>query len=329
MKPATAFDAAQSLAGRDNSVPFLRVDGTSGTTGWLLAAIAGLLVWQMALSLALLGGAIELGAYAVIHFAACLALGTFLIRRLSTAVSDDRYSTALQVVVWSAVAGPFGTFVAAALLVPTKEQVGLGIAGGDVDSLTSDDHAIGNAERLHISLLDHRIRLEGASHVHPLMDVLVDGSPSEKLEALGVIYQRYETQFSPVLKRALRDPDASVRVLAATVMARLHAAYSSRIGDCQSAAATGPALGANWRNLAEVRLAYAESGLLESSRARVQVELAVGDLVQAVELDPADLASASRLGEVRQQWQRGHRDCSSGVFGQGKLKQWVDNDRQC
>lgn len=301
MKPATAFDAAQSLAGRDNIVSFLRADGPSGTTGWLLGAIAGLVVWQMALSLALLGGVIELGTYAVIHFAACLALGTFLIWRLSTAVSDDRYSTALQVVVWSALAGPFGTLIAAALLVPTREQVGLGITGGDVDDLTSDGHAIGNAERLHISLLDHRIRLEGASRIHPLMDVLVDGSQSEKLEALGVIHQRYEAQFSPVLKHALRDPDASVRVLAATVMARLHTTYSSRIGDCQSAAAIGPALGANWRNLAEARLAYAESGLLERSRARVQVELAVGDLVQAVGLDPADLASAIRLGEVRQQ----------------------------
>ena len=44
-----------------------------------------------------------------------------------------------------------GTLIAAALLVPTREQVGLGITAGDVDDLTSDGHAIGNAERLHIS----------------------------------------------------------------------------------------------------------------------------------------------------------------------------------
>jgi hypothetical protein len=172
---------------------------------------------------------------------------------------------------------------------------------GDIDSLTTDCSAIERVERMHITLLDRRVRLEGACRIRPLMDVIAEGSQSEKFEALGVVYRRYEARLSAVLKRALRDPDTSVRVLAATVTAKLHTTYSRKIGDCQTAAAAKPRLAQNWRNLAEARLAYARSGLLEAPRARAQIEFAVGDLSRAAELDPADRASASRLDRARRQ----------------------------
>ena len=152
---------------------------------------------------------------------------------------------------------------------------------------------------MHLALLDRRIRLEGARRVRPLMDVIAEGSQSEKLEALGVVYRRYEAGLSAVLRRALRDPDTSVRVLAATVTAKLHATYSRKIGDCQAAAAAAPELAQNWRNIAEARLAYAESGLLEASRARAEIELAVVDLTRAAENDPADRESVDRLDLAR------------------------------
>ena len=84
-----------------------------------------------------------------------------------------------------------------------------------------DRSAIERAERVHVALLDRRVRLDGASHIRPLMDVIAEGSRSEKLEALRVVYRRYEAGLSTVLKRALQDSDTSVRVLAATVIAKL------------------------------------------------------------------------------------------------------------
>jgi hypothetical protein len=301
MKPATALaNAAQSFPGRGLWL-VRRVDRLVGRTVWLLVFVVALLGWQIALSLALLGGIIELGAYAVIHFFGCLVLAACLGLRLNSPAIDNRYSAALQIVAWSALAGPFGAFVAAALALPSAPMRSKILRDSDVDSLTTDCSAMERVERMHITLLDRRVRLEGACRIRPLMDVIAEGSQSEKLEALGVIYRKYEARLSAVLKRALRDPDTSVRVLAATVTAKLHATYSRKIGDCQTAAAAKPRLAQNWRNVAEARLAYAESGLLEASRARAQIEFAVGDLSRAAELDPADRALASRVNSARRQ----------------------------
>jgi hypothetical protein len=150
-------------------------------------------------------------------------------------------------------------------------------------------------------LLDRRLRLEGTSSICPLIDVISEGSRSEKLEALRVVYRRYEAGLSTVLKRALQDSDTSVRVLAATVIAKLHATYSHNIGDYQAAVTANSEIAKNWQTLAEARLAYAESELLESPRARAQIVLATGDLSRAAELDPDDEASAVLLGRLRRQ----------------------------
>jgi hypothetical protein len=301
MKPAMAIAAAaQSLPGRGLRL-VRRVDRLVGRTSWLLGFVVALLGSQIALLLALRGGIVELGAYAGIHFFGCFVLAACLVWRLNSPAIDDRYSAALQIVAWSALAGPCGAFVAAALSLPSAPIRPSVSRDADIDSLTTDGSAVERVEHMHITLLDRRVRLEGACRIRPLMDVIAEGSQSEKLEALGVVYRRYEARLSVVLKRALRDPDTSVRVLAATVTAKLHATYSRKIGACQTATAENPGLAQNWRNLAEARLAYAESGLPESPRRRAQIEFAVGDLSRAAELDPADRALASRLGSARRQ----------------------------
>ena len=123
----------------------------------------------------------------------------------------------------------------------------------DVEALRVDCSEIEHVEGLHQALLDGRMRLDGARHIRPLMDIIAEGSQSEKLEALSVVYKRYDADLSAVLKRALQDPDPSVRVLAATVMAKLHATFMRKIGDCQTAAAAMPNLVQSWRNTADAR----------------------------------------------------------------------------
>jgi hypothetical protein len=303
MKPAKSLAAAaQSLAGRGDIVWLVRwVDRFVGLTSWLLGFVVVMLGWQIALLLALLGGVIELGAYAGIHIVGCLVLAAWLVCRLNGAVVDERNSAALQIVAWSAFAGPFGAFVATALAFATAVIPSSIHPDGGIDDLTTDRSEIERVERVHIALLDRRVRLEGASRIRPLMDVIAEGSRSEKIEALRVVYWKYEAGLSTVLSRALRDPDTSVRVLAASVIAKLNATYSCNIGDRQIEAAANPKVAHNWQTLAEARLAYAQSGLLDSSRARAQIEFAIGDLSRAAECDPADRASASRLDRAHRQ----------------------------
>src|SRR5882757_1915738 len=299
MKPAIAA-AAQSFPGRGSIVWLLRVDRLIGLANKLSGFAVLLLVWQIALLLALLDGMIDFGAYAGIHCFGCAGLAAYLVWCLKASASGDRYCVALQIVAWSAVAGPFGAFVAAALSLPAAPVSAKVLRDVDIDSRTVDS-ASEQTELLHISLLDRRVRSEGACLVRPLMDVIAEGSQPEKLEALGVIYRKYEARLNVVLKRALQDSDTSVRVLAATVTAKLHATYSRKIGEFQTAAAAEPELPQHLRDLAEVRLQYAASGLPETSRARAQIELAVGDLSRAVELDPADRASADCFDRARRQ----------------------------
>ena len=263
MKPAIApASAPQSLGDRGDG------ERLAGLTGWLRSFVIMLLAWQIALFLALFIGDIQLGAYAGIHILGCLVLAAWLVRRLKGSVVDERNSVALQIVAWSAFAGPFGAFVATALAFPTALIPSRIPLDGAADDLTTDRSEIERVERVHIALLDRRVRLEGASRIRPLMDVTAEGSRSEKLEALRVIYRKYEAGLSTVLNRALRDPDTSVRVLAATVIAKLNATYSRNIGARQIEAAANPNAAQNWQTLAEARLAYAQSGLLEPPRAR-------------------------------------------------------------
>ena len=203
MKPAIAA-AAQSFPGRGSIVWFLWVDRVIGLANKLSGFAVLLLVWQIALLLALLDGMIDLGAYAGIHCFSCAGLAAYLAWCLKASASGDRYSAALQIVAWSAVAGPFGAFVAAALSLPAAPISPKVLRDVDIDSLTPDP-ANEHTELLHVSLLDRRVRIEGACLVRPLMDVIAEGSQPEKLEALGIIYRKYEARLNVVLKRALQD----------------------------------------------------------------------------------------------------------------------------
>jgi hypothetical protein len=276
--------AAQWIAGYGDVVSPVRLARFARQAGWLLGFAILLLGWQIALFFALFDGLIQLADFVGIHVFGCLALAALPVYRLRRTVADPRNSVALQIVGWSAFAGPFGAFVATALAFP-KMLIASRIER-DADHLAPDRSGIEHVEHVHGALLDRRVRLEGASGIRPLMDVIAEGSLAEKLEALRVVYQKYEAGLSTVLNRALRDSDTSVRVLTATVIAKLNANYSRDIGDRQREAVANPELAQAWRALAETRLAYAQSGLLDPPRARAQTELAIGDGSRAAGLDP-------------------------------------------
>jgi len=300
MTPATTVISGPPMSdGRGNGTSTVSAHECHVTTICPALAIAAvLLCWQSGLLLALLWGAIDLGLYAGIHFVGCLCFTGWLLGRPIATAGD---TVALQIVAWSAVAGPFGSFVAAALLIRPLAVPPAVAFGNDAESLTADCTKYTRVERMHLALLDRRVRLDQAHEIRPLMDVVAEGSQPEKLEALGIVYRRYDADLNLVLKRALQDADAPVRVLAATVAAQLHATFSRDIGDRQAAADATPDVARNWRDLADARLAYAESGLLEAPRAQAETELAVGHLLRAADADPDDRDTASRLDRARRQ----------------------------
>ncbi len=257
-----------------------------------------LLAWQAALMIALVYGLVDLAGFARVHIIGCLGLAIWPLWRWKRAPADSRYMTALQIVAWSALAGPFGAFVAIALLLPpTRGSSQAWDSGIETPAIRCAERSAG--ARMHRAVVDGRLRIEGASRVRPLIDLIAEGSRSEKLDALALVYRKYEAKLGAVLKSALRDPDPSVRVLAATVTAKLNANYARKIGGCQRAALAAPEVAQNWRDVAGARMAYAESGLLEPPRARAYLDSAMGDLARAVELDPSDRGSYELLDRTR------------------------------
>jgi hypothetical protein len=220
-----------------------------------------------------------------IHVAVCAVTATigrgWVRAHSAVARSDDNAATVLHLAAWTTLAGPFGAVIAALLLVPQRGTASThATADADPDRSTIPSgltpagpnlrNEITRLELLHSAVLDGRLRIGGAHRIRPLLDVMIEGTQIEKLDALSLISRRYAPALAPALRRALEDGDSSVRVLAATVMAQQHNAHTKRIGALQALAKAAPERSNDWSELGQAYLDYAESGLLEASRAATE-----------------------------------------------------------
>jgi len=203
-----------------------------------------------------------------VHLALCLGVALPGLRSVGRSGQRAEWQGAmLQLAGWAALLGPFGALIGMTLLLPKANMRPGALIAGQATAAAEGDAAPGRLEALHNALLDGRLRLRGAHAIRPLLDIVIEGTTAERLDALGLIAKHYVPAFAPALKRALQDTDTSVRVLAATVTAQLHNGHTRHIGALQDAAQAAPEPTA-WRMLGEARLAYAASGLLEPDRAK-------------------------------------------------------------
>lgn len=222
-----------------------------------------------------------------------LALSTHLALSFVTVLPDfgrgqggGRQVARLQLAAWMALLGPFGVLVGMTLFLPRAHAR---TETAPQCPATPGSEAASASDRLGIlrnDLLDGRLRLGGGHSIRPLLDVVIEGETTEKLDALSLIAKRYVPGFAPALQRALQDADGSVRVLAATVMAQLHNGHTRQIGALQDAVQAAPTAEA-WRALGAARLAYAASGLLETDRAMREADEGRGCLARAGGPEPA------------------------------------------
>jgi hypothetical protein len=261
-----------------------------------LSAALGLLWLQSVSFLIFTGWGVDMPMYLSYHLGLCAVVATFGVWwvRVSSAAEDanDKSAIVLQLVAWTTLAGPFGTLIATALLVPRS------VGTWHADSLTGPPIELSRLELLYSSLLDRRLRVEHAHATRPLLDVIIEGTQIEKLDALSLVSKRYAPALAPTLRRALGDKDSSVRVLAATVMAQQHNAYTKRIGMLHAVAKSAPESSKHWSELGQAHLDYVGSGLLEASQAGTEVGRARAHLTRAVELDPSDAVTQARINAL-------------------------------
>lgn len=211
-----------------------------------------------------------------VHLGLCLGVALPGLRSIARSGPGAEWQGAmLRLAAWTVLLGPFGALIGMTLLLP-KADTGPGAPTAATATAATVGAAEGDAapsrlEALHNALLDGRMRLGGGHTIRPLLDIVIEGTAAERLDALGLIAKHYVPAFAPALRQALQDTDTSVRVLAASVMAQLHNGRIRHIGALQDAAKATPTPTA-WRLLGEARLAYAGSGLLEPDRAKREAD---------------------------------------------------------
>lgn len=208
----------------------------------------------------------------------------------------------LQVIVWSILAGPFGALVLLAYTLARKDP-SLKLPGME-DLAEPPSAEEDRSEQLHSALLDNRLRISDVHGIRPLGEVIAQGTQAEKLAALSIIARNYRAPFAAVLKRALADSEAPVRVLSSTVLAELNSRFMRAIGQRLAAVEQDPGSAAAWVELADARLDYAASGLLDLSRAQTETAGAVEALSRAAAIAPNDRDLHARLDGVRQRLAR-------------------------
>ena len=141
--------------------------------------------------------------------------------------------------------------------------------GANLTATGAPDPAHSRLTALHTAINDHGLQILGAHASRPLLDIVIEATTAEKLDALRLIAKRYIPAFAQRSERRSRMPMA-LCVLAATVMAQLNNDHTRHFGAWVQL--TGGAQARPAFALAEARLAYAASGLLDAGRAQREAD---------------------------------------------------------
>lgn len=214
--------------------------------------------------------------WAVAHLASVLILAMAAVR-----CHDHRDRDALiWVSLWLALAGVFGLIVHAASLyrrnqIQTDEAVdaeGAAVPAWldaqDLAAASQTDERDALVEGVCARLRDNRFDLDLTEPTISLYDCMETGTQQEQLNALRVIANDYASDFAPILQAATVSRDMAVRVMAATVMAKLRKRFADDVEAAERRLADAPADTDASRQLTEACLAYADSGLLGDELAR-------------------------------------------------------------
>ena len=135
-------------------------------------------------------------------------------------------------------------------------------------------------------------------NVMPFSDVMTIGSEKQKREALGRMTQRFSPSFAPAFKKALNDDSNSIRVQAATSVAKIENQFMERLMRISEAVDLYP-------NDAKVKLVQAEhyddyafTGILDAERERINRRRALKHYQEYLELQPNDLAVRVKVGRL-------------------------------
>lgn len=152
-------------------------------------------------------------------------------------------------------------------------------------------------ERIYDELMLTARQRESASDVVPFSDVISFGKRSQKMLAISTMSRHFEPPFAPVLKRALEDPDNSVRIQAATAITNLESRFAERSMRLENRIKRDPAP-KQLLELARHLDRFAYSGLLDRERTTRVRARAIECYQRYLAEEPEDLFARIAVGRL-------------------------------
>jgi hypothetical protein len=214
---------------------------------------------------------------------ACHASVGLLLAGLAWRLRRDSDATIfLLLAIATAGAGPFGALgmlaaIMAGTRYPPEASIGEGAAGTTSGEIS---------KRLHDSIVAGRELSGRSSGLASFRDILALGSFQDKQAALAIITRRFTPPLAPALRMALHDPDAAIRVQAATAAARIEDLFLAGLAQYTGRVAEHPDDPDCRLTLALHLFEHSEAGLCPPERAAADLEQALSHLRQAVALAP-------------------------------------------
>ena len=141
--------------------------------------------------------------------------------------------------------------------------------------------------------------------VMPFMDVMRLGSENQKRRALAKMTSRFSPRFASAFRAALADSNNTIRVQAATAIAKIEREFGSKLHRIEMARAKAPGNPTLLLALAKFYDDYAFTGVLDSELEKLNRERAISTYKSYLQLDPNSAEAWIAIGRLmyrNKQW---------------------------
>lgn len=134
--------------------------------------------------------------------------------------------------------------------------------------------------------------------VMPFVDVMRVGSENQKRRALAKMTARFNPRFSEAFRIALRDPSNTIRVQAATAVAKIEKEFTYQLERIELARTQEPKNATLTLALAKFYDDYAFTGVLDPEREKINRERAIGTYKTYLQQDPNSTEAWMAIGRL-------------------------------
>lgn len=231
----------------------------------------------------------------LIHIAVAVVTGVITYGQYKSG-RDVQHLAILAIV--SATTGIFGTVGALLGLVATMIFRTRAQEFGDwYESIFPTDQ-LSDAQTIYDSITEGVDENPSAYHVMPFTDVMRLGSENQKRRALAKMTSRFSPRFAPAFRAALSDHSNTVRVQAATAVAKIEREFGAKLERIEMARSQAPQNATLMLALAKFYDDYAFTGILDAELEELNRDRAIATYKSYLQKDPNSAEAWIAIGRL-------------------------------